>query len=133
MGYLIDTSIFIAWERQLLDSSAIVTRAGAQDVALSAVTASELLHGVHRADSAQRRGKRESFVETILSAIAVLPIDLAAARTHAQIWADLAAHGAIIGAHDLLIAATAVTHDLVIATRNERDFRRVEGARVEIW
>jgi tRNA(fMet)-specific endonuclease VapC len=133
MGYLIDTSILIAWERQQLDGGAIVAHAGSDEVALSSITASELLHGVHRAQSAQRRGKREEFVEAILSALPVVPVDLAVARTHARIWADLAARGAVIGAHDLLIAATALTFDLVIATRNERDFGRIEGARVEVW
>jgi tRNA(fMet)-specific endonuclease VapC len=133
MGYLIDTSVFIAWERQRLDSAALVARVGAEPVALSVVTASELLHGVHRAETAQRRGKREEFVEAILSAMPVVPIDLAIARTHARIWADLAARGSVIGAHDLLIAATALTHDLVIATRNVREFARIESVRVEVW
>lgn len=133
MGFLIDTSVFVAWEREQLADADIGALAGDEPLALSAVTASELLHGVHRADSAQRRGKRERFVETILSVLPVLPIDLEVSRHHARVWVDLRTRGDLIGAHDLLIAATALAHDLAIATRNPRDFGRVEGLRVATW
>lgn len=131
MGYLIDTSVFVAFERGHLSASAI-NEADAT-VAISAVTASELLHGVHRANSAQRRGKREAFVESVFAAISILPVDLAVAREHARIWADLRAHGNVIGAHDLLIAATARAHNLAVATRNERDFGRIDGLAIVVW
>ena len=49
------------------------------------------------------------------------------ARVHARIWADLAAAGERIGAHDLLIAATALAHDLPLATGPAAEFRRVKG------
>ena len=68
---------------------------------LSAITASELLHGVHRADGAVRRGRREAFVETILTYLPVLPFTLDIARVHARLWADLQAQGEMIGSHDL--------------------------------
>lgn len=133
MGYLIDTSIFVAWERDELALESLERRAGAEPLALSAITASELLHGVHRAHTAQRRGRREAFVEAILAALPVVPVDLAVSRHHARIWADLRSRGQVIGAHDLLIAATAITFDLVVATRNRRDFERVEGLRFSLW
>ncbi|MEQ9321502.1 MAG: type II toxin-antitoxin system VapC family toxin [Polyangiaceae bacterium] len=129
MGYLIDTSIFVAIERGDLSASDVPE----EPVAISAITASELLHGVHRADTAQRRGRRAAFVETVLEALPVLAIDLAVARSHAQIWADLRARGTIIGAHDLLIGATALAHGLTLATRNERHFRRIDGLKVVRW
>jgi tRNA(fMet)-specific endonuclease VapC len=108
-------------------------RVAEQEVALSAITASELLHGVHRADGAQRRGRREAFVAKILATLPVLSVDLDVARVHARIWADLARRGGGIGMHDLLIAATAVQHELTVATRNARDFERVEGLAFELW
>jgi len=129
VGYLIDTSIFVAMERRELSTADVPD----DPVAISAVTASELLHGVHRADTAQRRGRREAFVETILEAVPVLPVDLSVARVHARIWADLRSRGATIGAHDLLIGATALAHQLTVATRNERHFRRIDGLSVVRW
>ena len=59
-----------------------------------------------------------------------LPITEPTARVHAEIWAGLAVSGELIGAHDLWIAATALTHGLGVATRNAVDFRRVAGLRV---
>lgn len=133
MGYLIDTSVFVAWERAEVDRLDLTERAGDESVALSVITASELLHGVERADSAQRRAARARFVEAILDTLPVLPIDLEVSRTHARLWADQRARGVMIGAHDLLIAATALHHGLTVATHNLRDFERVEGLRIERW
>jgi tRNA(fMet)-specific endonuclease VapC len=129
MAQLIDTSVFIAIERlgrptEMLDGES------AEPIALASITASELLAGVHRADSEARRARREAFVETVLQLVPVLPFDLIVARAHARIWMDLAAAGQLIGAHDLLIAATALAHGYSILTMNGRDFQRIPGISV---
>jgi tRNA(fMet)-specific endonuclease VapC len=49
---------------------------------------------------------------------------------HAQVWAELSGRGEPIGAHDLWIAATALTHGLGLATSNLVDFGRVPGLRL---
>jgi predicted nucleic acid-binding protein len=49
---------------------------------------------------------------------------------HAELGADLARRGATVGAHDLWIAARAVSHGFAIATSDEADFKRVRGLRV---
>ncbi len=90
---------------------------------------SELLHGVHRATGA-RRARRRAFVEHVLAGFEPLPITEPIARVHAEIWADLARRGEPIGAHDLWIAATALTHGFAVATRDRGDFDRVQGLRV---
>lgn len=118
MAFLIDSSLFVALERSDGHPTALMDRLGTQRVALAVITASELLHGVHRADSAVRRGRREKFVETVLRSIPVLPFTLEVARIHSRLWADLQRRGEIIGAHDLLIAATALTHKMAVATLN---------------
>lgn len=133
MGFLIDSSVIIAAERGRLAREDLTARLGDETVALAAITASELLHGVHRAESSARRKRRAEFVEGLLASIPVLPFDLGVARAHAALWADLARAGAQIGAHDLLIAATALTHRLAVATRNVREFERIEGLQVARW
>jgi tRNA(fMet)-specific endonuclease VapC len=133
VGFLIDSSVLIAVERGALDKQRIKEEAGAEHMAIAAITASELLHGVHRAAASRRRQRREAFVEALLGELEVLPFNLKTVRTHAAIWADLAAEGQMIGAHDLLIAATALSHDLKLATRNLRDFERVEGLQCVVW
>ena len=133
MGYLIDTSIFIAWEREQLSLDTIRDHCADETVGLSVVTVSELLHGVHRSDSAQRRGKRERFVEAILEQLPSFPVDIRVARAHARIWSDLAKSGLRIGAHDLWIAATALVLRWTVATRNLREFQRVPDLQVAQW
>lgn len=131
MAVLIDSSVFIALERGHRAIETLVEIVpGDQLLALAAITASELLTGVHRADTAQRRARRQAFVETVLEAVPVVPFDLLAARTHAELWARLAAAGTPIGAHDLLIAATAVSHGYGVLTDNVRHFERVPGLEV---
>ena len=133
MAFLIDSSLFVALERSDGHPTALMDRLGTQRVALAAITASELLHGVHRADSAVRRGRREKFVETVLRSIPVLPFTLEVARIHSRLWADLQRRGEIIGAHDLLIAATALTHKMAVATLNQRHFGRIPDLQLALW
>jgi predicted nucleic acid-binding protein len=131
VGAVIDSSVLVAAERGQLELGALAKLlAPGEQVAISAVTASELLHGVHRAKKAAQRGKREAFVERILNALPVLPFDLLAARIHARIWAELAGKGQNVGAHDLIIAATALAAGFSVATRDERSFPKVSGLQI---
>jgi tRNA(fMet)-specific endonuclease VapC len=133
LGVVIDSSVFFASERGTFDLPAGLARRAGEDAALSAITASELLHGVHRARQATVKARREAFVERILATLVVLPFDEVVARVHARLWATLAAKGTNIGPHDLLIAATAVARGSSVATRDTRSFPKVPGLEVEIW
>ncbi|MFC4377505.1 PIN domain-containing protein [Nocardia halotolerans] len=93
---------------------------------MSSVTASALLHGVHRARP-EFRARREAFVEVAIAAFPPQPFDLLAARIHAGVWADRANRGQEIGAHDALIAATAMSICWEVATANTRHFKRIPG------
>jgi len=129
MGLMIDTNVFIKFEKsgKVPDFS---SWGSSERVYISAVVAAELLIGVHRADTGVRRQRRSAFVETVIAGVAVLDCTLAVARIHAVIYADLAQKGQMIGAHDLLIAATARCHDLSLLTDNVHEFSRVQGLRV---
>ena len=106
---------------QLDDLALVVTD---EPAALAAITASELLTGVYRADSTRRRLERETFVEASLERLPVLPFDLGVARVHARLWAQLATSGQLIGAHDLIIAATAIANSYSVLTDNIREFQQ---------
>lgn len=126
MGVLIDSSILVESERAgqgphlLLDLPA----------AVSVVTIAELLHGARRADTPERRARREAFVETVTALLPVVDFDLPVARRYASLWAETAAQGTPVGPHDLMIAATAQLLDWPVWTRNRRDFRRIQGTRL---
>jgi tRNA(fMet)-specific endonuclease VapC len=128
MGLLLDTNVLIRAERRELapDWSAWHNEGEAY---LAAISASELLGGVHRADNEARRVRRSTFIESILASVPVLPFDLETARAHAQLLAALP-RGVNVGAHDLLIAATAAQHGLAVLTANFQEFARIPGIRV---
>jgi tRNA(fMet)-specific endonuclease VapC len=131
MATLIDTSVLIAMERGQIDLSALMTPN--DQIAIAAITASELLHGVHRASTARTKAVREAFVEGLLARVPVLSFHLVTARIHARLWAELAGEGIVVGAHDLLIAATALVAGATIATRDTRSFPKIPGLQLVHW
>lgn len=130
---MIDASVLIAVERGRLDLDVVLSEHGPEQVAIAAITASELLHGVHRAARTTDRTRREAFVEQLLSHLTVVPFDLLVSRVHARLWAELARKGVPVGAHDLLIAATAIATGAGVATRDERSFPRIPGVALIRW
>ena len=137
MGTLLDTTVFIELERAVrrLPPASAMAQVSArlqeqlgpdEEVGIAAITASELLHGVHRA-TPEYRTRREAFVEAVLAAFPPLPFGLLAARAHARIWAGLVAAGQDVGAHDRIVAATAITAGWHVGTANLRHFDRIPG------
>jgi tRNA(fMet)-specific endonuclease VapC len=137
MGTLLDTTVFIDLERaarRLPAAHAMAEVSGRlaeqlgpdEQVGIAAITASELLHGVHRS-TPEHRARRESFVEAVLAAFPPLPFELLAARAHARIWAQLAAAGHDVRAHDRIVAATAISAGWRVGTANRRHFDRIVG------
>ena len=126
-GLLIDTSVLIDAER---GGSALGALPSEGERAISVITVSELIHGVHLATSDAVRIRRQVVVEAILEAFEPLPITAQTGRVHAQIWAHLEARGELVAAHDLWIAATALACGLTVATANPGDFTRVPGLAV---
>jgi tRNA(fMet)-specific endonuclease VapC len=131
MGVLIDTSVIISAARGKLEWDKLIASYAPEPMAISVITASELLPGVHRSSEAARPA-REAYVERILTIMPVVSLDLAIARVHARLGAALSAAGQAIGAHDLLIAATAVSMGYRVVTRDMRSFPRVPGLAVTV-
>jgi predicted nucleic acid-binding protein len=128
VAVLIDTGLLIDLERGV-GSATVDAVLGEEDRAISVITVSELLHGVHRA-TGDTRARRSAFVEHLLAGLHALPITETVARVHADLWAQLSAQGTPIGPHDLWIGATAVAHGFAVATGNAADFGRIPGLRV---
>ena len=127
MAVLVDSNVFIEVERRGLRLGVLASIAREPEAALSSITASELLVGFYRAEVSQRRTNRETFLEDLFRLIPVLPFDLTVARVHARLSAHLADAGSRIGAHDLIIAATALAHGYAVLTEHVREFERVLG------
>ena len=130
MGLILDTSLLVAHERRKFDLPVFLLTHGGEPVAIAAITYSELLHGWHRATDPKIKMERGLYVAWVRQDYTIIPFAEAQAEHHARVWAELEARGSIIGVHDLQIAATALSLDYAVATRNEKEFARVPGLRL---
>lgn len=130
MGFLIDTCIFIKHERENKPLYDFLSKYSEEKVAISVITAAELLHGIFRAKNAAIKIKRQAFVENILSNVPSLEFDLSTARIYAQVWAEMAVKGKTVSAHDLQIGSTALNHGLTLITDNKKDFEKIPGIKI---
>lgn len=130
---LIDSSVLIAWERDRIGLEGKLVDHAEEDFAISVITASELLRGIHRATTGARRSQREAFVEGLFSRLPIIPFDFVAARIHARLSAELTLKGTPVGPHDLIIAATAMAKGYVVVTRDARSFPKISGLAFQRW
>jgi tRNA(fMet)-specific endonuclease VapC len=100
------------------------------DIGVSTITVSELEYGVAKS---KNRRLNEQRVEEFLSPLEILPYDEIAASIYGDIRLQLEKSGEPIGPLDLLIAAQALSRELVLITNNEKEFKRVHNLKVENW
>ena len=126
MGLVLDSSAAVAAERQgkntkqLLEAVALET--GDNDIAISVVTLIELAHGLTRADTPERRDKRQRFLQELMSVIPVHPVTAQVALRAGRIDGQSQAKGIRIPLSDLLIGVTALELGYRIGTHNVRHF-----------
>jgi len=109
------------------DDEALDQRIGDRDdVAIAAVTAAELLVGVELAGK-RRRERRERYVADVFATIPIESYDLHVARAHARLLAHVRRSGTPRGAHDLIIAATAVAREREIVSADANAFEGLPG------
>ncbi len=128
---MLDTSVCIPalrGERALKERIRAMSRA-----AIASMAAAEIWHGVHLCDE-RFRAEEEARVERMLRAVRIVPFDRAAARAWARIAASiLDERFEELGANDVVIAATAISRNMVLATRDARSFPEIPGLRFELW
>lgn len=123
---IIDTGVLVASERARTALTTVI--AADDDLVVAAVTVAELRTGVELA-TAQHRAARADFLIKVLETIPVEPYDLATAEAHGLLLAHVHRSGAQRGAHDLIIAATAVAIGRTILT-SDRNARFVDLPKV---
>ena len=131
MKVLLDSNTCIRFLNQR--SQALIdrlTETPDEDIVVCSVVKAEMFYGSERS---ARRERNLAVQRAFFARYTSLPFDDLAAEKHALIRADLAERGQIIGAHDLLIAAIALAHDLTLVTHNLSEFSRVNGLRLEDW
>jgi tRNA(fMet)-specific endonuclease VapC len=98
-------------------------------VALSSIVVSELLYGAKKRESA----KLGKIVSLFIEQFAIYDYDKASAQAYAKIRTALEKKGEVIGVHDMLISAHALSVGATIVTNNTKEFERVAGLSVENW
>ncbi|MDR9900421.1 type II toxin-antitoxin system VapC family toxin [Aetokthonos hydrillicola Thurmond2011] len=131
MGYLLDTCVisdFVKGEENTLKR---LKSTSPVEIFISSLTIMEVKYGL--AINPQRALKIQLVIETFLSSMTILPFGTSEAELAAKIRSILKAGGTPIGAYDLLIAATALTHNHILVTSNLREFQRVPNLPIENW
>ena len=134
MGLILDSSVVIAAERrsdnvtQMLKQ--IVAATGDQRTVLSSVGLTELVHGIYRAQTAQARSRRDSFIRELLNDVEVYPYTKETALLAGKIDGEQQSRGIIIPFGDLSIGTTALEVGYSVLTANVRHFRLIPGLTV---
>ena len=97
---------------------------------MSAVTLAELVHGIARSNTPERRIRRRAFIDELKRHLPVNPVTDASAEIAGTIGGEQAAKGITIPIDDLLIGSSAVEQGYAICTLNLRHFERIPGLSV---
>jgi tRNA(fMet)-specific endonuclease VapC len=131
MRYMLDTNICIyIIKMKPLKVLETLKRIDIGDVSISVITLAELEYGVEKSQQSERN---KIALTSFLSPLEILPLSDNAAVIFGEIRASLEKKGQIIGAYDLLIAAHALSENLILVTNNTNEFSRIPGLSLQNW
>lgn len=131
MKYLLDTNVCVDYLTRRYASVVERIQASApEDLCLSSVVIAELRYG---ADKSQRNLENHRKIDVLVNELVCVEFDAEAAAAFGRLRWQLEQRGEPIGPYDLMIAAHAVSLDLILVSDNLREFRRVTGLAVENW
>lgn len=125
MNYLIDTDWAIEYLKGRKATVETLTQYAADGLAISLITYGEMYEGILLGRDPKRH--EQGFLAFLRTPIAVLPPNKAIMRRFAHLRGQLRESGQMIGDFDLVIAASALHHDLKLLTHNTRHFSRIAG------
>lgn len=126
---MLDADVIIRGERGTFDLKNWVGSRPNDEFEIAAITVAELWHGVERA-TGPHKATRQTYLQTVLELLPVIPYTEQTAYEHARIWAELESSGKMIGFYDLIVGATALERGSEVATFNTRHFAQIGGLRV---
>jgi tRNA(fMet)-specific endonuclease VapC len=129
--YMLDTDICIyIIKRKPLRVLERLESIQPDQLSMSAITFAELMNGAKKSQRVEANVARLNALGEILE---ICSFDQQAALVYGDVRSSLEKRGEVIGPHDLLIAAHALSLDRILVTNNEREFKRVEGLKVDNW
>ncbi|MEA1973093.1 MAG: type II toxin-antitoxin system VapC family toxin [Candidatus Cloacimonadota bacterium] len=129
MEYLLDTNICIHFFKGQFELKEKMRSIGFRKFAISEITLAELIYG---AEKSQKRSENLKVIENFSEKISIIPI-FDSIKIYGKEKARLSKKGTIIGDLDLFIGATAIANNMIMVTRNVREFERIKNIRIENW
>lgn len=131
MKYFLDTNVIIdALKGRSLNIRSHFEAKNPKDIFIPSIVVAELEYG---SNHSKNYAKNRQLYELFVNEFEVIPFDTSCCRVYGQIREELACKGSSIGANDLLIAATAITHAAILVTHNTREFSRISSIQLEDW
>ncbi|WP_395338399.1 type II toxin-antitoxin system tRNA(fMet)-specific endonuclease VapC [Ningiella sp. W23] len=130
LKYMLDTDMAIFTIKRKPTHIRRLFNAHIGQLCISAVTWGELICG---AEKSQQVGRNLADLQGFSARLEILPFDEQASNHFGQLKAELELKGNKIGGYDMMIAGHARSKGLILITNNIREFKRVEGLRIENW
>lgn len=129
MAYLIDSDWLIDHLANVLEATQLLAGLSKDGIAISSLTYMEAYQGVLRSPV---REDAEERLSVLTKAVPVIPFSLAEARRCATLRESLQRAGKRVRSRaiDVLIAGTALEHNLTLVTRNRDDYRDIPGLKL---
>jgi predicted nucleic acid-binding protein len=127
MSYLVDTDWVVEYLKGRDPAATTLTELRHDGLAISLITFGEVYEGIYFGRDPEHH---EEIFLRFLRRAQVLPLNRTILRHFARIRGQLRSQGQLIGDLDLLIAATAIHHDLTLVTHNQRHFRRIPNLKL---
>ena len=125
MTYLVDANVLSEATKPNPNRSVLEwLRRNEHEIAVDPVILGEIRFGILLLPAGKRRKRLERWFDEGVERIHCLPVEAATGLQWAKLLANLRASGRSMPIKDSLIAATALVHDLTVATRKQQDFEK---------
>ena len=127
MNYLVDAHVLSEPTKQAADSKVVAwLSANESNLMVDSIIIGELRIGILALPRGRKRDRLAHWYETVVETIECIPWDVAISQRWAALVVELKRKGETVPLLDGMIAATALQHNLIVATRNTRDFKKQE-------
>lgn len=127
MTYLLDTDYVADYLKGYQSATQVINYLLPSGISISIITFAEVYEGIYYGHN---RTQHEQGFRRFVSTTPVLSLTRSIARQFARIRGNLRAKGLLIPDPDLYIAATAIEHQLMLVTRNRKDFERIPNLKL---
>jgi toxin FitB len=125
MMYLVDANVLSEPTKDMADSKVVAwLNANESNLVVDSIIIGELRIGILALPRGRKRDRLDQWYESLVETIDCIPWDATVSQRWAALVVELKRKGKTVPLLDGMIAATALQHELIVATRNVRDFQK---------